>query len=188
MVEWVQLIFCRILKMICKGYIATQSWKYHSHANTTLAQLYVALRTEIWLMALLSWAVPTVTVSQCAAQPGFPYDPYGMTQRQNECAYSAIRTVRAFMATIILRLQTKLTRVFTPRHQTFSPRGLPTEETMIRSAQAIKNASDFVVKIWMLYFLKFTTVIAIVFLVEWDMWRMRFDRNLPENGNLTCMF
>ena len=33
---------------------------------------------------------------------------------------------------------------------------------MIRSAQAIKNASDFVVKIWMLYFLKFTTVIAIV--------------------------
>ena len=36
--------------------------------------------------------------------------------------------------------------------------------------------------------LKFTTVIAIIFLVEWDMWRMRFDRNLPENGNLTCMF
>ena len=54
MVEWVQLIFCRILKMICKGYIATQSWKCHSHANTTLAQLYVALRTEIWLMAVLS--------------------------------------------------------------------------------------------------------------------------------------
>ena len=25
------------------------------------------------------------------------------------------------------------------------------------------------------------------FFVEWDMWRMRFDRNLPENGNLIVL-
>ena len=76
---------------------------------------------------------------------------------------------------------------FRRENKLFSTGGLPTEETMTRSAKAMTGATNFVAMFnFSTSVTKFTLVATILFFVEWDICRMKFDRNFPEKDNLTC--